>query len=42
MNMVGTNWAWVTRYRSMAARQSAASNDSMTTAVAPSRCIAME
>ena len=40
--MVGTNWAWVTRCRSMAPRQAAASKDSMTTVVAPSRWQAIE
>ncbi len=34
-NMVGTNWAWVTRWRSMAPRHTAASKCSMTTHGAP-------
>ena len=37
MNMVGTHWLCVTRWRSMRARASAASKCSMTTTVAPMR-----
>ena len=34
-NMVGTTWVWVTEWRSTAARNSAASKRSITTAVEP-------
>ena len=40
--MVGTNWAWVTRWRSIRARQSSGSKRSMTTTAAPRRCIDWE
>ena len=42
MNMVGTNWLWLTLYCSMAARQPAASNRSMITNVPPIRCTPVE
>ena len=42
MNMVGTHWLWVTRWRSMSARASAGSKCSMTTTVAPTRWNAMQ
>ena len=41
-NIVGTNWAWVTRWRSMSSRQRRGSNRSITTTVAPRRCIDIE
>ena len=40
-NMVGTTWVWVTEKRSTAARNSAASKRSVTTAVHPMLCAAM-
>ena len=40
--MVGTHWLWVTPYRSMAASEASASKCSMTTAVPPRRCTAMQ
>jgi hypothetical protein len=41
-NMVGTHWLTVTRWRSISARASSASNRSMTTTLAPMRIMAME
>ena len=41
-NIVGTNWAWVTRWRSMSSRHRRGSNRSITTTVAPRRCIDIE
>jgi hypothetical protein len=42
MNIVGTNCAWVTPCRSITSRHWRGSNRSITTTVAPSRCIDME
>ena len=36
MNIVGTHWLWLTRYLSIAASASSASNLGITTAVPPS------
>ena len=41
-NIVGTNWAWVTRCSSMSRRQSSGSKRSMTTTVPPMRCTVMD
>jgi hypothetical protein len=42
MNMVGTHWLWVTPYFSMAASADSGSNFSITTTVAPKRCMVMQ
>src|SRR5690606_21104475 len=39
MNMVGTHWLWVTPYFSIAASAASGSNFSITTTVAPKRCM---
>ena len=41
MNMVGTNWTWVTRYRSIAFSVSSASNFGSRATVPPCRWVAI-
>ena len=41
-NIVGTNWAWVTRRSAISARVRSASKRSITTTVAPRRWIVIE
>ncbi len=41
-NIVGTNWAWVTRCSAMSSRHRTASKRSMKTTVPPKRCTVID